>query len=150
MLLNNEDRIDQNAYHEFFLVMQSNEEDDFVIENLEFGGGVKEPAPLWWDEHSSMSALVPSITISRPYVPQPEDEDEDEDGVADEDKDEDDGLGPEDDVEVPRTDRDQDDVEWSDSADGGCSVVPSSPTAPLALLSLCLVGLVRRRTVTMR
>jgi len=149
MLLNNEDRIDQNAYHEFFLVMQANEHDEFVIENLEFGGSVKKPATLWWDDHQDMSAIIPELTLNRPYYvpPQPTDEDdEDEDEDKDEDKDED-GWWPGDDVNTPWNDTEDEDVEWSEATSGGCSVQANRTTeAPLAILAaLLFLTRIRRR-----
>jgi MYXO-CTERM domain-containing protein len=151
MLLNNEDRIDQNAYHEFFLVMQADEHDDFVIENLEFGGSVKKPATLWWDDHKDMSASLPAVTLQRPYYVAPPQDDEDEDNDADdddadEDEDEDNGWWPGDDVDTPWSGGEEDDVEWSESDGSGCSIAPARETAaPLAFLALLLLGGIRRR-----
>jgi len=145
MLLNNEDRIDQNAYHEFFLVMQADEHDDFVIENLEFGGSVKKPATLWWDDHKDMSAALPAVTLRRPHFVPPQPDTGDDDNDDDED-DEDDGWWPGDDVDTPWSNRDEDDVEWSESEGSGCAVAPARETgAPLALLALLLLGRIRRR-----
>ena len=147
MLLNNEDRIDQNAYHEFFLVMQADEHDEFVIENLEFGGSVKKPATLWWDDHQDMSAVLPEITLNRPhFVPSPPN-DNDNDNDEDEDEEEDDGWWPGDDVNTPWNDSGDEAVEWSESAGGGCSVLSTRATeAPLAMLvGLLFLARIRRR-----
>jgi MYXO-CTERM domain-containing protein len=145
MLLNNEDRIDQNAYHEFFLVMQADEHDEFTIENLEFGGSVKKPITFWWDDHQNMSAALPAVTLRRPYFVPPPDDEEDED-TDDTDEDDRNGWWPGDDSDAPRSNGDGEDVEWSEADGGGCAVAPARETgAPLAFLALLLLGGIRRR-----
>jgi len=71
MNLHSKDRDNQNAYHEFFIAMQADQGVPFKLDWLEVGGTVKDPIPLWWDEHRSMSAAVTGITLRPPQLPPP-------------------------------------------------------------------------------
>ncbi|MBI4702226.1 MAG: hypothetical protein HY744_13945 [Deltaproteobacteria bacterium] len=71
MNLHSPDREKQNAYHEFFLVMQADQGKPFHLDWLEVGGAVKKPIPFWWDEHRALSAAVTGITLYPPQLPPP-------------------------------------------------------------------------------
>lgn len=77
LVLNNGDREEQNAYHEFFIVMQADEGEPFRLESLEVGGTVKRAIPFWFDELRPMSAMVTGLVLHRPELP-PEPEPEPE------------------------------------------------------------------------
>jgi len=128
MVLNSGDREDQNAYHEFFLVMQTELGQPFEISGLEFGGQVKESRPLWFDNHSALSARIPSITLTRPYVPvedpEEEDPDQDDDDSPDPPDENEGGAWPSDDEgNSSPSERDHESSGWSDVPGGGCSQV---------------------------
>jgi hypothetical protein len=69
--LHNKDREKQNAYHEFFVVMQAEQGVPFKLDWLEVGGAVKKPKWWWWDEHRPMSAAVTGIVLRPPQLPPP-------------------------------------------------------------------------------
>lgn len=69
MNLHTKDRESQNAYHEFFIVMQSEQGVPFHLDWLEVGGSVKKPIWWWFDEHRSLSAGVTGITLYPPELP---------------------------------------------------------------------------------
>ncbi|MBI4701327.1 MAG: hypothetical protein HY744_09240 [Deltaproteobacteria bacterium] len=71
MNLHSPDREKQNAYHEFFLVIQADQGKPFHLDWLEVGGAVKKPIPFWWDEHRALSAAVTGITLYPPQLPPP-------------------------------------------------------------------------------
>ncbi|HCP46310.1 MAG TPA: hypothetical protein DIU15_09725 [Deltaproteobacteria bacterium] len=159
MVLNSGDREDQNAYHEFFLVMQTDLEENFTISNLEFGGHLKDPVPLWFDHHSALSAAIPNVVLSRPELPEPEEEAPEEEPEA---EDSDDPAPPDEDDGGEWTGEDDEDTTvppgsgnrgttWSD-APGSCSAVgvqnKSVKSGPLALGLLILGGVLRRRRTT--
>ena len=160
MVLNSGDREDQNAYHEFFLVMQTELGQPFEISGLEFGGQVKENRPLWVDRHSDLSARIPSIMLTRPYVPveDPEEEDpeQDDDDSPDPPDENEGGAWPSDDEgNSNSSERDRESSGWSDAPGGGCSQVGKvgtrarrGPAATLGLLALfgVLVSSRRRRS----
>ncbi len=66
MNLHSPDREKQNAYHEFFIVMQADEGVPFNLDWLEVGGSVKKPKWLWFDEHRSLSAAVTGLVLRQP------------------------------------------------------------------------------------
>lgn len=75
MYLNRSDRAAQNGYHEFYLVMQADEGQPFVINRLEVGGAAQDPVPFWFDDFSRFSTAVYGIVLNRPlgsYPPPPE------------------------------------------------------------------------------
>ena len=95
MYLNTSDRQDQNAYHEFFLVMQSEEDEPFIIDWLEIGSTVSDNF-WWWD--NELSVALTDMTLLRPEV---------DDVATDDDDDDDEG---DDDDEIEGDDDDSDDV----------------------------------------
>jgi len=154
MVLNSGDREDQNAYHEFFLVMQTNLEESFTISSLEFGGNLKDPVPLWFDHHSTLSAAIPNIVLSRPELPEPEEETTDEETEDESDEpappaeDDDGSWSGEDDDESPTPPgTGSRGSTWSE-APGSCSTAGSpllsGNTSGLALGLLLLGGAFRR------
>jgi hypothetical protein len=70
MNLHSGDREKQNAYHEFFIVMQADEGVPFRLDWLEVGGSVKNPVPFWFDEHRSLSSAVTGIVLRKPPMPE--------------------------------------------------------------------------------
>ena len=149
LYLDSWDRQEQNAYHEFMIVMQADEDKGFNLERLELSGTATDPRWYWWDTDSTMSIAVNDIQISRPDIdpedyqggnngnngnnnPQNDDNEENEDAVGDLE-----GAGTGSstttniNVEVP--------------AAQGCSTT-GNRTAPLGLaLALGLVAMGRRR-----
>jgi hypothetical protein len=72
LYLDSWDRQEQNAYHEFMIVMQADEDKGFNLERLELSGTATDPRWYWWDTDSTMSIAVNDIQISRPDI-DPED-----------------------------------------------------------------------------
>jgi len=70
MNLHSPDREKQNAYHEFFIVMQADEGVPFRLDWLEVGGSVKNPKWYWFDEHRSLSSAVTGIVLRKPPMPE--------------------------------------------------------------------------------
>jgi MYXO-CTERM domain-containing protein len=136
--LNTSDRQEQSAYHEYFLVMQAEEDTEFVIENLDIGASVQN----WWTWSDTLGVVVSDIKVARPEgwddglddtgTPFPFDTDDPADDTGDS------GDGSGDDT--------GDDTGEEGDEDGicGCSATPGTPAA----VSLFLLGLglaVRRR-----
>ena len=150
LYLDSWDRQDQNAYHEYMMVMQADEGKGFNLERLELSGTTAIPRWYWWDSESTMSIAINDIQIERPdidledYETDREDNGNNEPDVPAED-------GP-DEVETP-----DDTVEQggSDSTTNINVEVPAQPascstsgsrTAPLGFaLALGLVAMGRRR-----
>ncbi|MBW2459882.1 MAG: hypothetical protein JRI68_35660 [Deltaproteobacteria bacterium] len=51
--------------------MQADQGVPFKLDWLEVGGTVKDPIPLWWDTHRSLSAAVTGLTLRPPQLPPP-------------------------------------------------------------------------------
>jgi len=158
MVLNSPDREDQNAYHEFFLVMQTELGQPFEISALEFGGQVKDNRLLWFDRHSDLSALLPSIMLTRPEMPaaDPEEEDpsQDDDDSPEAPDENEGGAWPSDDEgDTSPSDSERQSSAWSDAPGGGCSQVGKvaaqgrhGRAGTLGLLALfAVLGFSRRR-----
>jgi len=158
MVLNSGDREDQNAYHEFFLVMQTGINEPFEISGLEFGGQVKENRLLWFDRHSDLSALIPSIILTRPALPveEPEEDPEEDPEEGPEAPDEDEGGSwPSDSVNDDQADSNDDNSGWTDVSGGGCSQsgaegsqTTSGRARASVLLALVVASGWRRRRVS--
>jgi uncharacterized protein (TIGR03382 family) len=124
--LNTDDRAEESAYYEYFLVMQAEEETPFVIESLDIGAYLDE---WWWGVAGGLGVSLDNIQVARP------------EGW-------DDGLN---DTGTPwPTDSDEpvegDDTGEADDKDEGkrCAAAGGAPAAiPLLLLGLGLA--VRRR-----
>ena len=169
MYLNTGDRKDQNAYHEFFLVMQSEEDVPFVMDYLEIGGTVTDQ--WWWWLDPQLSVALTDITLYRPETDEDDpdgDDDDDDDGDDDDDADDDDDdLGDDDghndDVNgAPRGDlRDMAGNTPLDEIDDGvdhngvdgengmtCSTATTTAASPLAGTLLCglVLWMARRRS----
>ena len=133
MNLNTPDREEQNAYHEYFLVMQAEEDTPFVIDKLDIGASVKN----WWTWSETLGVSLSNVEVQRPEgwdggindtgTPFPFDSDE-----------------PVTDTDEPG---DQDDTGDADDDEEGICGCSSAAGAP-AVASLFLLGLglaVRRR-----
>jgi len=68
LYLDSWDRQEQNAYHEFMVVMQADEGKGFELERLELSGNTTDPRWYWWDAQSTVSIAVNDIRISRPDI----------------------------------------------------------------------------------
>lgn len=131
MTLHNSDREDENAYHEFFLVMQADAGEPFTIDELDIGGHVN---GWWWGQDNGLSVAVNDIVLSRPQIDQ---------GIGDEDP-----VDPGDDVD-PIDDRDPGlpggELDGEDEAvPGGCSTAPGAALG-WAWLGLAGLAAARRR-----
>lgn len=153
MFLRTADRERQNAYHEFFVAMQTDEGDEFRIDRLEVAGHVKRKRDFWFDDHRGLSVAVEDIVVRRPDVlptrPPPASAEPPRWG-----EDAGPGGGGSDDDD-DRFDEDDEGFDWADDefyepapASGGCRV-SHGPTprgaAWLALLALGLLAAGRRR-----
>jgi len=153
--LNSPDRMDQNAYHEYFLVMQADEDKGFDIDRLQLSGTVTNPRWYWFDEYSDMSIAINNIRIERPesaFDTWDEEEDHEAPEVDEDDDDSNDIETPEQDEELTEENDEDESSNTSTtvnvsnpSAAGGCST-SGTRTGPMGLvlaLGLALIG--RRR-----
>jgi hypothetical protein len=150
LYLDSWDRQDQNAYHEYMLVMQADEGKGFNLERLELSGTTAVPRWYWWDSESTMSIAINDIQINRPdielgdYETGPQDNDSDEPEAPADDE--------------PEEVANAEDTETESGSDSTTNInveVPAQPascsttsgrTAPLGLaLALGLVAMGRRR-----
>ncbi len=129
--------------------MQAEEDEPFFVDNLEFGGSVRAPTFMWFDNHTQLSASIPALVLQRPEIPEPPVEpEEDEDDEEDDDSwwpggdGEDDWWSDgEEETEEPEP---EEEAEWSETG-SGCSVAASGSNPWLALVLLSLVGALRRK-----
>jgi hypothetical protein len=161
VVLNTDWRSDENAYHEFFVVVQVEEGEQFTIDNLEIAGTVDGG---WFSGGRTLAVNLDDIVLGQPEYTESSDEEEDEeedeydwgdtgswsddyDWDEDEYEDEDDGTT------VDLTDLSDGDASTEDDATVevslfGCSSLPVAPLgSKLAILGglLGLVGFRRRR-----
>jgi MYXO-CTERM domain-containing protein len=162
LTLNNTDREMENAYHEYFLVMQVEEGESFTIDNLDVIGTVDPGWGLWWNGAKALGMTIEGIELNRPdYTPEGEEDDwndtglwwdtgwEDDDsnnsawGWDDGSDDEDNQNSEEENPFAPADETPEQD--WTAT---GCSTQGGAPTTGgLILAALGLIGLRRRRTV---
>ena len=155
LYLDSWDRQEQNAYHEFMVVMQADEDHGFTMERLELSGNTTDPRWYWWDANSTMSLAIHDIQLSRPdidledyetdeWVNDDEDTDEGSEEPTD-DSDSEDMSAPEDTLEDDGESGNTTNITVQGPADSGCSTT-GNRTAPLGLvLALSLVAMGRRR-----
>ena len=155
LTLNTSLQNDQSAYHEFFLVMQADEDEPFVMDWLELGGVVQDN--WWWWDESYMDVAVTDLVLSRPDIDDLiDDEDEGEDEGDDEgdegeghEDDGDDDLGGDDplddgdDLTVEGAGRDLD--LGNDAAACNMSAATGAPTGALVSGLMLAYFLARRR-----
>lgn len=83
--LETEDREEQSAYHEYFLVMQVDEGEMFTIERLDVGAGFTN---WWWFTDTTLGMALTDITLVQPpFEPEWNSDEDDEDGTANDDED---------------------------------------------------------------
>jgi len=149
MFLRTGDREQRNAYHEFFIAMQVEQDGTFTIDSLETGGHIKHKRDFWFDEHRALSVAVQDITLTRPEGvmhssggPEEEEEEDDMGRPWEDDLPADGGTGgydwPDDEEGFPSDD--------DSAASGGCSVADTpAPVAPaFFLVTLVGVAVLRR------
>ena len=150
LYLDSWDRQDQNAYHEYMMVMQADEGKGFNLERLELSGTTAIPRWYWWDSESTMSIAINDIQIERPDIDLEDYETGPEDNVNDEPE-----VPVEEEPEAVETPDDTVTQGGSDSTTNINVEVPAQPascstaanrTAPLGIaLALGLVAMGRRR-----
>lgn len=155
LYLDSWDRQDQNAYHEFMVVMQADEDQGFSLERLELSGNTTDPRWYWWDAHSTMSLAIHDIHLARPDIDledyQTDDwlNDDDESGEGDTesngDGDSEDMSNPGDDTENNDETGDTTNITVQAPADGGCSTTGNRNTPLGLVLALGMVAMGRRR-----
>lgn len=144
MVLNLDERDDQNAYHEYFLVMQTDFDEPFTIDALTISAGFNE---WWWTVDTFAEVTLEDITLNPPFWSPPtgdDDDDDDDDDVEGDDDDDDDVIDPigdddDDDNDVEGDDDDGDDRDEDNVSlvNGGCNVAPAAaPSAPGLLAPL--------------
>ena len=156
LYLDSWDRQEQNAYHEFMVVMQADEDHGFTMERLELSGNTTDPRWYWWDANSTMSIAIHDIQLTRPdinledyetdeWINDDEDVDDQSDTPSNED-DSEDMEEPEDTIEDEDASGDTTNITVQAPAEtGGCSTT-GNRTAPLGLaLALGLVAMGRRK-----
>jgi hypothetical protein len=150
LYLDSWDRQDQNAYHEYMMVMQADEAKGFSLERLELSGTTSNPRWYWWDDDATMSIAINDIQISRPDINLEDYADHNDDVVTDAEDDErveDDADDAEDEAQVG--------AQGSTSTTNINVEIPAQPSscstakgtnAPLGLaLGLGLIAMGRRR-----
>jgi len=80
--LENGDREEQNAYHEYFIVMQVDEGEPFTIDTLDLGGELN---GWWWGEYTTLGVGLEDLTLLRPDWEPAEETDADTDSDSDTD-----------------------------------------------------------------
>jgi len=158
LYLDSWDRQEQNAYHEYMMVMQADEDKGFSLERLELSGNTTDPRWYWWDENSTMSLAINGIEISRPDIDLGSYETEGGNGSNNNDNNNDDPpeVTPEDDTEETEDPETGDQQDYDSDENTNISVeMPSQPTscstangrtAPLGLaMALSLLAVGRRR-----
>jgi MYXO-CTERM domain-containing protein len=133
MTLHNSDREEENAYHEFFLVMQADEGQAMTIDRLDIGGTVDIP---WSWSTRELSVALEDIVLTRPFVESGISDDEDP--VDPDPVDEDTDTDP---IRPGGGDRPVDEV---DTTPGACSTAPAASFG-LGWLALGAAALIRRR-----
>ena len=108
IVLNNGDRDNQNAYHEFFAVMQTGQDIPFEIKEIVVEGHVRKPTPvlslLGVESKKTMRATAAGITLRSPYSPeQLVDEDNETDDTTPESETFEENPFPEESNEEPET-----------------------------------------------
>jgi hypothetical protein len=166
LYLDSPDRMEQNAYHEYFLVMQADEGKGFDLDRLELSGTVTDQRWYWWDANSTLSLAVNNIRLERPDYDFDSYEDDFDNEAPDTDEEEDTEDEPEIDWDEDddQTDDDQRDDDFEDedeeenpgdttnvNIDGqsdaakGCSATGTHKGPLGLLLALGLPLLARRR-----
>ncbi len=138
---------EESAYHEYFLVMQSQEGVPFVLDDLVIGATVDQ---WWWGVWNQFSVDVGDIVLKRPSFHPIDDTSnggDDDDASDDEevfDTDTGDAWVEDDDAWEDPADEDLDDALVDDDELRGCSTVPGG-AGGLGGLLLPLIALARRR-----
>lgn len=161
LTLNNTDREMENAYHEYFLVMQVEEGESFTIDYLDVIGTVDPGWGLWWNDAKSLGLTIEGIELNRPDYTPPADDEWNDTGIWWDTGWEDEGNGngnsgwdwDDNDDEADSQDGDindpfatEDNVQEDNWSVIGCSTRGGAPTrGGLFLAGLGLVGLLRRR-----
>jgi uncharacterized protein (TIGR03382 family) len=136
------DRDDNNAYHEYFLVMQADFDEPFTIDALTISAGYDKD---WSLNESFAEVTLENITLNPPFWSPPAGDDDDDDDVVtdddddqvtDDDDDDDQVTDDDDDVDAVGDDK-EDEVSL---VDGGCSNAGRTNGAP-GFLALLLLGL---------
>ena len=155
LYLDSWDRQEQNAYHEFMVVMQADEDHGFNMERLELSGNTVDPRWYWWDAHSTMSLAVHNIELRRPEI-NLEDYQTDE-WLDDEENAEEDFNEPEDNADAEDMSTEEENTDYDAQpgdttnitvqapADGGCSTTGNRTTPMGLIFALGLVAMGRRR-----
>ena len=153
LYLDSPDRMDQNAYHEFFVVMQADEGKGFTMERLDLSGTLADPRWYWFDGRSDLSIAINDIELVRPDINLSDYENEvDRPDASDDDSDEEPNSGSDEPEDVTGEDTSEDAPTGDttnitiQAADGGACSTTGNRTAPLGLgLALGLVLFGRRR-----
>ena len=147
MYLNLGARETQSAYHEYFLSVQVEEGQAFMIDQLNFVGNFDTG---WYDPfHHELGLTLEGLTISQPYY-EPASEDHDEEDPVTESEDTGDAdtgdntevLDQDEDVRYGEGITNLDDDKGTKEKSSGCSTVSASPS--WFLVALCFLG-VRRK-----
>jgi len=141
--LDNRTKLEENAYHEYFLAMQATEGDEFIIDELTIGATTDQ---WWWGIWNENSVTVHGIHLYRPAMEEEVDEgdeedewdtgwdeweDEDEDEDIDDESNTDVGSNPNPSGAIPLLD---------DPNEGGCSTLPASYGLLTALLGVLMLS----------
>jgi len=144
--LNRSESSEDKAYHEFFLVMQADEDEIYTVDSIDIFGTID---PGTWSDAFPVGVALEGIELARPdSIEEDETEDEDEDWDTGYAGDEDDDVDDELDDTGSEADLNTDNV-VADSADlnlnlNGCSTTRAPLTGLVVWLSLGLAALRRR------
>jgi MYXO-CTERM domain-containing protein len=146
--LDNNTKKEENAYHEYFLVMQATEDETFIIDELTVGAHTDQ---WWWGIWNQYGVTVEGIELNRPDW-EPEDEDTGdlwdtggEEEEEEEEENEDSGADRNDDLTDDPSRGGINPLNGDGSEGSGCSSAPGAGLGlGLALLGAALVGRRRR------
>ncbi len=141
--LDNRTKLEENAYHEYFLAMQASEGEEFIIDEFTIGATTDQ---WWWGKWNENSVTVHGLHLYRPEYAVEEEEEEEEfedtglefdtgdDGADDDDDDNHDVYGdPNPDGAIPLWDQPAEDGK-------GCSTLPASYGLLTALLGVLMLS----------
>jgi hypothetical protein len=139
--LDNRTKLEENAYHEYFLAMQASEGEEFIIDEFTIGATTDQ---WWWGKWNENSVTVHGLHLYRPEYAVEEEEEEFEDtglefdtgddGADDDDDDNHDVYGdPNPDGAIPLWDQPAEDGK-------GCSTLPASYGLLTALLGVLMLS----------
>ena len=70
------DRVTDNAYHEYFIVLQGDRDTTVGLDSLQFGGDFRSYNPIWFDGFETLDARIRDLRLTAPPIDELCDDDE--------------------------------------------------------------------------